>query len=165
MKKLMLVLAITGVLISCSSKEEAVKKDPATTQVEAPAPTEAVTAEETTEVSVEPVAVTDAEYKDVSEPVAKTPKKEAKPATKPAPKPKKVAVKETKKEVVAPTTDSSIDKAVDKDVDKKIAKVETETKDVKVEDTPVEESSNKTLFGILGALVVAAGAFFVFKKK
>jgi hypothetical protein len=158
MKKIMLILAITGVLISCSNKEETVKTEtPTQTSAEVAAPEE-----KTVEVSVEveeEVVVTDADYEKVSEPAGTCPKKQ----TKPAPKPKKEAVEEPKEEV--PTPETSIDETVDQDVDKELAKVETETKDVKVDDTPAEEGSNKTIFGILAALVIAGAAFFVFKKK
>lgn len=169
MKKIMLVLAITGVLISCSGKDETVKKE---TTVEVVAPQEeAVTPAETTEVEatevvtveVEKPALTDEDYKSVSEPAKKTVKKPVK-QTKPAPKPveKEVVAAEETAPVVMET---SVDDAVDTDVDKEIAKTETETKAVEAE-TPVEESSsNKTLFGILGAILVAAAAIFVFKKK
>ncbi|UUV19616.1 hypothetical protein NRK67_09340 [Fusobacteria bacterium ZRK30] len=166
MKKIMLILAITGVLISCSSKDETVKKE---TTVEVVAPQEEVVAPvETTEVEatevvtveVEKPALTDEDYKSVSEPAKKTVKKPVK-QTKPAPKP-------VEKEETAPVEavmETSVDDTVDSDVDKQIAKTETETKAVEVE-TPVEESSsNKTLFGILGAILVAAAAVFVFKKK
>lgn len=167
MKKIMLILAITGVLISCSSKDETVKKE---TTVEVVAPQEeVVTPIETTEVEatevvtveVEKPVLTDEDYKSVSEPAKKTVKK-----TKPAPKPmKKEVVVEEKVTPVAAVMETSVDEAVDTDVDKQIAKTETETKVVEAE-TPVEESkSNKTLFGILGAILVAVAAIFLFKKK
>ncbi len=171
MKKIMLVLAITGVLISCSGKEETVKKE---TTVEVVAPQEEVVAPvETTEVEttevvtveVEKPALTDEDYESVSEPAKKTVKKPVK-QTKPAPKPvEKEAVVEEETAPVEIVMETSVDEAVDTDVDKQIAKTETETKVVETE-TPVEESgSNKTLFGILGAILVAAAAVFVFKKK
>jgi outer membrane biosynthesis protein TonB len=164
MKKIMLILAITGVLISCSSKDETVKKE---TTVEVVAPQEeTVTSVETTEVEateivtveVEKPVLTDEDYKSVSEPMKK-PVKKTKPVK------KAVVVEEKAAPIVVPVMETSVDEAVDTDVDKEIAKTETETKVVEVE-TPVEESgSNKTLFGILGAILVAAAAVFVFKKK
>jgi isoleucyl-tRNA synthetase len=159
MKKIMLILAITGVLISCSNKEESVKTETPTQTA-----TEVTTPEEKTvevSVEVEEVVVTDADYEKVSEPAGTSPKKQ----TKPAPRPKKKVVEEPKEEVPTPEMETSIDETVDKDVDKELAKVESETKDVKVDDTPAEEGSNKTIFGILAALVIAGAAFFVFKKK
>ncbi|MEI6857997.1 hypothetical protein [Psychrilyobacter sp.] len=165
MKKIMLILAITGILISCSGKDESVKKE---TIVEAVAPQEeAVTLVETIVVEVTEVVVvevekpvlTDEDYKLVSEPMKKSikkPVKQIKSASEPMEK-KVIPV-----EVVMGT---SVDEAVDSDIDKQVAKIETETK-VVVAETPVKESkSNKTLFGILGAILVAAAAMFVFKKK
>ena len=167
MKKMMLILAIAGVLVSCSSKDETIKKE--TTVKVVASQEEAVTPVETTEVEatevvtveVEEPTLTDEDYKSVSEPVKKVSK--SKKQIKLAPKP----VVEEKVEVTSletPTMETSVDDVVDEDVDKQIAEVETETKAVEPE--PIkEETSNKTLYGILGAILVAAAAVFVFKKK
>ena len=167
MKRMMLILAIAGVLVSCSSKDEIVKKE--TTVEVVASQEEAVTPLETSEVEVTEVVtveveksvLTDEDYKSVSEPVKKIAK--PKKQTKSTPE----TIVEEKIEVTpleTPTMETSVDDAVDKDVDKQIAKVETETKVVEAE--PIkEESSNKTLYGILGAILVAAAAVFVFKKK
>ncbi|MGB6128165.1 MAG: hypothetical protein WBG30_05390 [Psychrilyobacter sp.] len=158
MKKIMLILAVTGVLISCTSKDETVKKE---TTIEVVAPQEEVTVQEdviTTEVvtvEIEKPVLKDEDYKSVSEPAKKTVKK-----TKSTPKPV-----EKKVEPVEVVMETSVDDTVNTDIDKQIAKTETETKVIEVE-TPKEESSNnKTLFGILGAILVAAAAVFIFKKK
>jgi len=153
MKKIMLILAITGVLISCSSNDEAVKKE--TVEEVVVVKEEVVETTEVVKVEVEKMIVTDEEYQTVSEPVKKSVKK-----TKYTPKP--VVKEEVKEEVMMET---SVDETVDTEVEKEIAKTEAETKVVDME-TPVEESgSNKTLFGILGAILVGAAAIFVFKKK
>ncbi|MCS5422456.1 MULTISPECIES: hypothetical protein [Psychrilyobacter] len=170
MKKIMLILAVTGVLISCSGKDETVKKETVAEVVavkdESAVPKEEAAAEtaEVVTVEVEKPVLTDEDYESVSEPAKKTVKK-----TKPAPKPmKKEVVVEEKVAAVETSVDKAVDKVdevVDKDADKLIAKTETEAKAVEAK-TPVEESkSNKTLFGILGAVLVAAAAIFLFKKK
>lgn len=156
MKKIMLILAITGILISCSSKDEVVKKQSVA---------EVVVVEETVipESEVEPIVevekpvMEEADYKTVSEPEKKQVKK-----TKLASKPmkEKVAVEEEVAEVK-----TSIDEAIDEDVDKMIAKTETEVKVVEAKMPEEDNKSNKTLFGILGAILVAAAAMFLFKKK
>lgn len=165
MKKIMLVLAITGILISCSGKDETVKKETivevVAPQEEAGTPVETIVVEatEVVIVEVEKPVLTEEDYKSVSEPVRKSMKKPGK-QIKSASKPMEGKVIPAK--VVMET---SVDEAVDTDVDKQVAKIETETK-VIVAETPVEESkSNKTLFGILGAVLVAAAAMFLFKKK
>lgn len=171
MKKIMLILAITGVLISCSGNDETVKKETAVEVVavkdEAVVPKEEAVAEttEVVTVEVEKPVLTDEDYKSVSEPAKKSHKKTVK-KIKSTPKPmKKEVVVEKKVEAAAVVVETSVDKVVDKDVDKLIAKTETEVKAVKAK-TPVEEGkSNKTLFGILGAALVAIAAIFLFKKK
>jgi len=167
MKKLMLILVFTGVLISCSSKDEIIKKE---TVAEVAVENETTTLNEkaievenpeVTTVEVEKFILTDEDYKTVSEPVKKIIKK-----VKPTPKiVKKEMVIEEKVVPIEVAIETSVDKDLDKDVDELIAMTETEAKVVE-EETPKEEnSSNKTLFGILGAILVAGAAVFVFKKK
>ena len=158
MKKIMLILAITGGLISCSSKDEIIKEETVTEMVVVK--DEAVV--ETTEVvmvEVEKPVLTNEDYKSVSEPIKKLRKK-------PTPKPinKKLVIEE-KVVPVEIVMETSVDEALNIDVDKQVANIKTEVKVVDAE-TPKEESgSNKTLFGILGVILVAAAAMFVFKKK
>jgi hypothetical protein len=148
MKKIILILAITGVLISCSNKEEGVKKEtnPELSATVNKEETEKMT--ETTEkvsVEVEKPALEKKDYEAVSEPS----NKETKVAK----------IKE------APEMETSIDEKVDADVEKEISKVEDETKTVESKEAPAEGGSNKTLYGILGVILAAVAAFFVFKKK
>jgi len=171
MKKILLILAITSALVSCSSKDENVKKEVKTTEVVAAQPVDETATEEMAPVeevnTEEPAVVSDEDYKSVSESVENQ-KKQTKPVVrpkKPTPKPE-VKKEETKKvEETKVETTTSVDDAVDADADKKVAKVEADTKTVETSTPEKEESSNKTIFGILGALLVAAGAVFVFKKK
>ncbi|OQY42805.1 MAG: hypothetical protein B6227_00890 [Fusobacteriia bacterium 4572_74] len=171
MKKIMLILVITGVLISCSNKDQTVKKETvvevAVVKDESVVPVEK-TVVETTEVAkveIEKPVLTDKDYKLVSEPVKKLMKKSVKQIKyTPEPVEKEIDVEE-KLAPVEVVMETSVDETVDTDVDKQIAKTETETKVVKVETPAEESSSNKTLFGILGAILVAVAAIFVFKKK
>lgn len=165
MKKIMLILAITGVLISCSSKDEIIKKETVAEVLvvkdEAIIPLEEAVVEitEVVMVEVEKPVLTDEDYKSVSEPIKKLRKK-------PTPKPinKKLVIEE-KVVPVEIVMETSVDDALNIDVDKQVANIKTEVKVVDAE-TPKEESgSNKTLFGILGVILVAAAAMFVFKKK
>lgn len=155
MKKIMLILVVTGVLISCSSKDEIVKKE---TVVEVVVVEKEITApKEEAIVEVEKFTLTDEDYKSVSEPVKKLVKKVK-------PTPKTIEKEMVIEEEVVPI-EVVVETSVDKDVDELIAKTEIEAKVVE-EETPMEESkSNKTLFGILGAILVAVAAIFVFKKK
>ena len=170
MKKIMLILAITGIFISCSSKDESVKKE-TVSEVAVVEITEEVTiVEETTKEIVEETTetiLTVEDYEAVSEPVKKSTKKfmkQNKVISKPIEVEEKIVVEE-KTAPVEVVMDVSVDDVIDKDVNKQIAKTETETKVVEVKAPKEESSSNKTLFGVLGAILVAAAAIFVFKKK
>ena len=162
MKKILLILAVTGVLISCSNKEDSVKKDGNTeltvqvNKVDNGEVTESVEGTGEVKVEIEKPALEEDDYSAVSEPS----KKETKPAKRPT---KSVEKADSKGET--PKMETSIEEKVDADVDKEITKIEDEAKTVKTEVEKADEGSNKTLYGILGVIVAAVAAFFIFKKK
>lgn len=161
MKKLMLILVVTGILISCSSKDEIIKKETVVEVVvenETTIPNEKMVEVETAKVitiEVEEFSKIDEDYKTVSEPTKKWVKK-VKTNSKPVKK--EIIIEEEPVELVEKVS-------IDKDIDKLIAMKETEAKSIEEQKPKEEESSNKTLFGVLGAILVAAAAVFVFKKK
>jgi preprotein translocase subunit SecF len=155
MKKLMMILAITGILVSCSSKEETVKTEKTTevtvTQEESKETDKVVAEVKPAEEEAKP-EVTKEDYKKITG--TDEPKESMETSEEVTSEPEKVETK----------TDATVDDAVDSDVDKEILEIEEKTKSVESE--PVkEEGSNKTMYGIIGAILIALAAMFVFKKK
>jgi preprotein translocase subunit SecF len=155
MKKLMMILAITGILVSCSSKEETVKTEKTTevtvTQEESKETDKVVAEVKPAEEEAKP-EVTKEDYKKITG--TDEPKESMETSEEVTSEPEKVETK----------TDATVDDAVDSDVDKEILEIEEKTKSVESE--PVkEEGSNKTMYGIVGAILIALAAMFVFKKK
>lgn len=157
MKKIILILAVVGVLISCSNKNEIMKKE-ATVEIvvenETIAPKEEVVVEDTIDpLQVEEITLDVKDYESVSEPVKKVRKKI------------KSTSKSIEKEVVIEEKAVPIETSIDEDVDKLIAKTETQAKVVEEKNQEKESTNNKTIFGALGAILVAGAAVFVFKNK
>lgn len=157
MKKIILILAVVGVLISCSNKNEIMKKE-ATVEIvvenEIIAPKEEVVVEDTIDpLQVEEITLDVKDYESVSEPVKKVRKKI------------KSTSKSIEKEVVIEEKAVPIETSIDEDVDKLIAKTETQAKVVEEKNQEKESTNNKTIFGALGAILVAGAAVFVFKNK
>jgi len=158
MKKIILILAVVGVLISCSNKNEIMKKE-ATVEIvvenETIAPKEEVVVEDTKVVltEIEEITLDEKDYKSVSKPVKKTVRKV------------KSVSKSIKKEVAIEEKVVPIETSIDEDTDKLIAKTEIQAKVVEEKNQEKESTNNKTIFGALGAILVAGAAVFVFKNK
>lgn len=157
MKKIILILAVVGVMISCSNKNEIIKKE-ATTEIivenKIIIPEEKAIVEDTIDpLQVEEITMDVKDYESVSEPVKKVRKKI------------KSTSKSIEKVVVIEEKAVPIETSIDEDVDKLIAKTETQAKVVEEKNQEKESTNNKTIFGALGAILVVGAAVFVFKNK
>ncbi len=154
MKKILLTLAVISVLVSCSGKDEVVKEATFT---------EIVVSQEKKAQDITSIAREEQnKIKKISESTLNS-LKQTRPFERPLVEGSESEKSDEDKKI---DTETSIDEIVDNDVDKKISKSVDESKEVKVESDPIEkEESNKTVFGVLGVLLVAIAAFFVFKKK
>ena len=157
MKKIILILAVVGVMISCSNENEIIKKE-ATTEIivenKIIIPEEKAIVEDTIDpLQVEEITLDVKDYESVSEPVKKVRKKI------------KSTSKSIEKEVAIEEKAVPIETSIDEDVDKLIAKTETQAKVIEEKNQEKESTNNKTIFGALGAILVAGAAVFVFKNK
>jgi len=157
MKKIILILAVVGVMISCSNENEIIKKE-ATTEIivenKIIIPEEKAIVEDTIDpLQVEEITLDVKDYESVSEPVKKLRKKI------------KSTSKSIEKEVAIEEKAVPIETSIDEDVDKLIAKTETQAKVIEEKNQEKESTNNKTIFGALGAILVAGAAVFVFKNK